>query len=173
MANTHPVRGVLAGVAGGLVAAWAMNQWSAGPGSAIADKLQSPEDKQKSEAAADPSGEDATMKAAEGLAAPVKGGPLTKEEKTKGGPMVHYTFGALMGGLYGGLAEYSPLVRSGFGTTFGSVLFIGGDLVAVPAFGLSKPIDEFPATSYAGPFTAHLVYGATTELMRRVFRAIL
>lgn len=173
MANTHPVRGVLAGAAGGLVAAWAMNQWSAGPGAAIADKLQSPEDKQKSAAAADPEGEDATMKAADGLATPVKGAPLTKDEKIKGGPMVHYTFGALVGGLYGGLAEYSPLVRSGFGTTFGSLLFVGGDLVAVPAFGLSKSLEASPATSYAGPFTAHLVYGATTELMRRIFRAIL
>lgn len=173
MAGKHPVRGVLAGVAGGLLAAWAMNQWGAGPGKAITDKLESEQDKQKAKAAADPSGEDATMKAADGLASPIKGAPLTKDEKARGGPIVHYTFGAVMGGIYGGLAEYSPLVRSGFGTSFGAALYVGGDLVAVPAFGLAKQLDAFPVTSYAGAFTSHLVYGATTELVRRIVRGIL
>ena len=171
-AEKHPVRGILAGVAGGLVAAWAMNQWSAGPGTALTKKLLT-EDEQ-GQMAAQSDGEDATMKAADGLSAPAKGGQhLTSEEKAKGGPIVHYTFAALVGGLYGGLAEYSTLVRSGFGTTFGTVLFVGGDLVAVPAFGLSESLDKYPAGSYAGPFTSHLVYGATTELMRRIVRAIL
>ncbi len=174
MAQTHPVRGILAGVAGGLVAAWAMNQWSAGPGTAITDQLESPQDKERAKAAQGDDEQDATMKAADGLATPVRGGAhLTYEQRQKGGPIVHYTYGALVGGLYGGLAEYSTLVRSGLGATFGTVLFVGGDLVAVPAFGLSKPLNEFPATSYAGPFTSHLVYGMTTELMRRIFRSLL
>lgn len=173
MAEKHPVRGILAGVAGGLVAAWVMNEWSTGPGKTLTDKLMSPEDKQK--LADMPSdGEDATMKAADGLATPVKGGQhLSTEEKQKGGPIVHYSYAAIVGGLYGGLAEYSKLVRSGFGTTYGSALFVGGDLVAVPAFGLSDSLDKAPVSSYAGPFTSHLVYGATTELVRRIVRAIL
>jgi len=78
-----------------------------------------------------------------------------------------------MGGLYGGLAEYSRSVRTGFGTAFGSVLFAGADLVAVPAFKLSPPLSESSPKSLANPYTAHLVYGATTELMRRVLRAVL
>ncbi len=173
MAEKHIIRGILAGVAGGLVASWAMSQWSAGPGKAIKDKLESPEDKEREKAAQGDDG-DATMKAADGLATPARGGAhLTYEQKSKGGSIVHYTYGALVGGLYGGLAEYSSLVRSGFGTTYGSALFIGGDLVAVPAFELSKPLESFPLASFAGPFTAHLVYGATTELVRRVVRRIL
>ena len=172
MAEKHPVRGVLAGVAGGLAAAWMMNQWSTGPGAALTKRLETPEEQEQVKAQSD--GEDATMKAADGLATPARGGAhLSTEEKQKGGPVVHYTYGALMGGLYGGLAEYSSLVRSGFGTTYGSALFIGGDLVAVPAFGLSKPLEASPAASYAGPFTSHLVYGMTMELVRRIVRTIL
>lgn len=172
MAEKHPVRGILAGVAGGLVAAWAMNAWTEGPGNALTDKLETPQDKQQLKSTSD--GEDATMKAADAIASTFNNGQhLSKEQKAAGGPVVHYTFAALMGGLYGGLAEYLPLVRSGFGTTFGSALFVGGDLVAVPALGLSKPLEEYPASSYAGPFTSHLVYGMTTELVRRIARAIL
>lgn len=172
MADKHPVRGILAGVAGGLAAAWVMNQWSTGPGAALVQKLESPEDQERVKSQSD--GEDATMKAADGLATPVRGGQhLSPEEKQKGGPIVHYTLGAIMGGIYGGLAEYSSLVRSGFGTTYGSALFVGGDLVAVPAFGLSKPLEAYPASSYAGPFTSHLVYGMTVELVRRAVRVIL
>ena len=88
-------------------------------------------------------------------------------------PIVHYTFAVLMGGLYGGLAEYSGMVRSGFGTTFGTALFAAGDLLAVPALGLSKPLSDFPASSFANPLSAHMVYGATTELVRRLLRPLL
>jgi len=118
--------------------------------------------------------QDATMKAADALVATATGGRhLSMEEKQKGGPVVHYAFGALMGGLYGGLAEYSSTVKSGFGTAFGGALFAGADLVAVPALKLSAPPSEWPASSLANPLAAHLVYGATTELLRRVLRAVL
>ena len=168
----HAVRGVLAGVAGGLVASWVMNQWSTGPGAALSKELETPEEQKQLSEGSD--GEDATMKAADKITAAAKGGQhLTHEQRATGGPIVHYTFGALMGGLYGGLSEYSPIVRSGFGMTFGSLLFAGGDLLTVPALGLSKPLAEYPPSSYANPFTAHLVYGATTELVRRLVRPLL
>ena len=168
----HPVRGVLAGVAGGLVAAWVMNVWSVGPGAALNAQLETPEEQKQLSEGSD--GEDATMKAADKIVAAVDGGQhLTHEQRATGGPIVHYTFAALMGGLYGGLAEYIPLVRAGFGTTFGTALFAGGDLLAVPALGLSKPLSDYPPASYANPFTSHLVYGATTELVRRLVRPLL
>ncbi len=78
-----------------------------------------------------------------------------------------------MGGVYGGLAEYAEVVTSGFGTSFGAALFGGGDLVAVPVFNLSGPPTEYPAASYASPFAAHIVYGVTTELVRRAVRRLL
>lgn len=169
MIKKHPVRGVLAGVAGGLVAAWAMNVWSEGPGVSLTEQLETPEEQKA--AAAQSDGEDATMKAADALNAQATGGQhLTHDERAADGPKVHYAFGAIMGGLYGGLAEYAPFVRSGFGTVYGSALFAGGDLLAVPALGLSKPLSAYPPASYASPFASHLVYGATTELVRRMVR---
>ncbi|MGI4828710.1 MAG: hypothetical protein ACRYFU_11050 [Janthinobacterium lividum] len=169
MAEKHPVRGVLAGVAGGLVAAWVMNLWSEGPGSALNQKLETPQDKEQLKKQSD--GEDATMKTADKLATTAQDGQhLTHEQREQGGPIVHYSYAALVGGLYGGLAEYSKLVRSGFGTTYASALFVGGDLVAVPALHLSAPLSETPAASLAGPYTGHLVYGITTELVRRLVR---
>lgn len=172
MAEQHPVRGVLAGIAGGLVAGWLMNQWSEGPGSALNKQLETPAEQEQVKRQSD--GADATMKTADALASKVNDGQhLTKEQQAEGGPMVHYTYSALVGGLYGGLAEYAPLVRSGFGTVYGTALFVGGDLIAVPALGFSKPLSDYPASSYAGPLTSHLVYGLSTELFRRIFRAIL
>ena len=173
----HPVRGILAGAIGGLVAAWVMNQFITGAGPKLQQAIQSDEEnqqqaKQKEQQEKDPQ-PDATMKTADAIVNVVTGGEhLSWEGEQKGGPIVHYTFGALMGGLYGVLAEYSPLVHSGFGTTFGSLLFAGADLVAVPALNLSGSPKDAPASSYATPLAAHLVYGATTELVRRIVRQI-
>ena len=174
----HPVRGILAGAAGGLVAAWVMNQFITGAGPRLQQAIQSDEEnkesqKQQEQQKDDPQ-PDATMKTADAIVNKVTGGEhLTWEGEQRGGPIVHYTFGALMGALYGGLAEYSPAVRSGFGITFGSLLFAGGDLLAVPALGLSGSPKDSPATSYATPFAAHIVYGATTELVRRIVRRLI
>jgi len=174
------MRGMLAGVGAGLAASWAMNLFMAGPGEKLQEVLETEEDRYQERLRAweqERSGEpkqDATMKAADAITAAVTGGQhLSMDEQQAGGSMVHYAFGALMGGLYGGLAEYSRSVRTGFGTAFGSVLFAGADLVAVPAFKLSPPLSESSPKSLANPYTAHLVYGATTELMRRVLRAVL
>lgn len=176
----HLLRGVLAGVAAGLAASWAMNVFMAGPGEKLHEALETEEERRREQQDAleqKQSGEpkqDATMKAADAITAAVTGGQhLSLEEQQIGGPVVHYGFGALMGGLYGGLAEYSCAVQKGFGTAFGSVLFAGADLVAVPAFKLSPPLSESSPKSLANPFAAHLVYGATTELLRRLFRAVL
>ena len=176
-ASKHPIRGILAGVAGGLAAAWVMNEFIAGAGPSLQHAVQSDQEnrqqQEQQEKSKDQPQEDATMKTADALVNTVTGGQhLSWEEKQKGGPIVHYSFGALMGGLYGGLAEYSPAVRSGFGTVFGSLLFTGGDLLAVPALHLSGSPKDASATSYATPFAAHLVYGATTELVRRIVRLI-
>ena len=176
----HPVRGVLAGAVGGLVAAWVMNEFVAGPGVQLQKAIQSDEEnrqQQQQERAREQSGEpqiDATMKTADAIVNTATGGRhLSLEEKQKDGPIVHYAFGAIMGGIYGGLAEYSPLVRSGFGTSFGSVLFATADLIAVPALHLSGSSADAPASSYAVPYAAHVVYGVTTELVRRFVRLIL
>lgn len=172
MAGKHLVRGVLAGVAGGLAASWLMNEFSGTLGQKLSDAVETPEEKQKIESQSD--GEDATMKVADRVAATVTGGQhLTHEQREIGGPIVHYSFGAMMGGLYGALAEYCDATKAGFGTTFGGILFATADLLGVPAMKLGPWPTEAPVSALANPLASHLVYGATTELVRRAVREIL
>jgi hypothetical protein len=185
--GTHLVRGLLAGVAGGLVASWMMNVFMEGAGPKITEAVESMSTEKQGQAGEKREGqsgqdkdeedapqEDATMKTADAVVSTVTGGRhLSFEQKKKGGPVVHYAFGALMGGLYGALAEYSSGVRAGFGTAFGGALFAGADLVAVPALKLSGSPADAPPSSLATPLAAHLVYGMTTEGVRRLLRAAL
>lgn len=177
-AQPHVIRGILAGAAGGLAAAWVMNQFMAGPGKKLKQAVQSDEQNWKDQMeefeASDAPKEDATMKAADKIVNVVTGGQhLSQEQKEKAGPVVHYAFGALMGGVYGGIAEYSPSITAGLGTTFGGTLFGGADLVAVPALKLSSAPGNALSRALVSPFAAHLVYGATTEIVRRLVRAVL
>ncbi|HEX3941202.1 MAG TPA: hypothetical protein VHX11_06955 [Acidobacteriaceae bacterium] len=169
-------RGVIAGVAGGLVAAWAMNEFMAGPGQALQQAVSGGGSESQTSSAKPSNAEpqdDATMKTADAIVSIATGGRhLTRAQKEKGGPIVHYAFGAIMGGLYGGLAEYFSGVTSGFGTTFGSALFGGADMLAVPVLNLSGS-GETSASSLASPFAAHLVYGVVTESVRRGVRLAL
>lgn len=175
MQNHHVLRGALAGTLGGLVASWVMNEFMSGIGSKLQHAVQTDEQNRTDEAMqhageGQPK-EDATMKAADMIVKEATGGQhLSWEEKKKAGPMVHYAFGALMGGLYGGLAELSPGVTGGIGTKFGTVLFAGADLFAVPALGLSQSSADQQASKLVSPFAAHLVFGVTTDLVRRLFR---
>ena len=169
----HLVRGILAGVAGGLAASWAQNRVMGGPRPprdprGTAHTEQQPSAKQSGES------EDATMKAADALLhAATRGRHLSWSGRETGGAVVHYSFGAVVGGLYGGLAEYSRSIRSGFGLNFGTLLFIGADIIGVPAVRLAPPITEQSPTSFVAPLAAHLVYAITTELVRRGVRTAL
>jgi putative membrane protein len=148
------VRGILAGMAGGLAATWVMNQFMAGPGQKPQHAAQSDEENREQQALSSEPRKDAT---------------LSRAEEENGGPIVHYAFGALVGGFYGALAEYSGTVTSGFGTTFGGALFRTTDSLAIPALNLASS----PSDQLASPFAAHIVYGATTEFVRRILRSLL
>lgn len=172
MAKKHLVRGVLAGVAGGLVASWAMNEFEATAGRKLSNAVETPADKRQ--LAAESDDQDATMRVADKVVETVTGGQhLTYAQRQIGGPIVHYTMGAVTGGVYGALAEYFPSVRAGFGTTFGVILFGTADVFGVSALGFDKWPDQYPLSSWASPLVAHLVYGSTTEFVRRVVRVIL
>ena len=181
--NKSVLRGMIAGAVGGLAASYAMNVFMAKAGPAVthvAQHLDGTAHQQPQESPAQTSGQDdepkidATMKTADAVVSAVTGGRhLSLEGKQVGGPIVHYAFGALMGAVYGVAAEYSTWARSGFGTAFASVLFTGADIVAVPALNLSGSSTDAPVSSLASPFSAHVVYGVTTEAVRRAVRAAL
>lgn len=173
--GSHLARGIVAGIAGGLVASWIMNEFMENLGPQIQKAMQR---EQPGAAESQPQNgekpDDATMKTADAVVSTVTGGRhLSREGKERGGPIVHYTFGALMGGVYGALAEELPVTTVGFGTGFGTALFAGADLVAVPALNLSGSSGDQPVSSLATPFAAHLVYGATTEAVRLLVRTLL
>lgn len=173
------LRGMAAGAAAGMFASWAMNVFMNGPGSQLQEALKTDEErrqehehKQRQQESSQLE-EDVTMKIADKVTVAATGGQhLSMEGERKGGPIVHYAFGTLAGAVYGGMAEYSSAVRAGFGTAFGAALFLGADVVAVPALHLSSPPGEYPLKSLANPLVAHLVYGTATELARKVLRAL-
>jgi len=98
---------------------------------------------------------------------------LSESEKKVAGPAVHYAYGTLVGGLYGGLAELVPVVGAAFGMPYGIALWLLGDEVAVPALELGPPPTQVPPDKHADFLAAHLVYGITLDVTRRVMRHVL
>lgn len=92
------------------------------------------------------------------------GKTLDKEQKKTAGHVVHYAFGTLMGVVYGVSAELVPEATTGAGTAFGTLLYLGADEVAVPAFQLSPA--NSPASDRLQHWAAHVVYGGSLELVR-------
>ena len=170
----HPIaKGVLAGSIGGLAGAWAMNEFlaiSQGVHKAWKRSAHQPE-KPKSQGASQE--DDATMKTADALANLFTHRHLTHEQKKKAGPIVHYAYGAVMGAVYGAIAEVAPVTAKGIGTAFGAAVWLGGDEIGVPALGLSKAPSAYPARVHINGLATHLVYGATLDLVRRGVRALL
>jgi len=160
-------RGILIGLAAGLAGAWAMNQFWA-----IEAKFNPPqpssdggeESRQKN---------NPTVKVAEAIMHAMMGRDLKQNEKSRAGAIVHYAFGAAMGGAYGGLAELTPAATLDFGAAFGSTLWLVADELTVPTLGLSASARDYPLSAHISGLGAHLVYGITTESVRRALRAAL
>jgi putative membrane protein len=170
----HLASGIVAGIAGGLAASWVMNEFMEKMGPPLQKVVEGDRPSKQRRQDGGEKSDDATMKTADAVVSTVTGGRhLSHEGKEKSGPIVHYAFGALMGGIYGVVVEGVPDMRFGFGTGFGAALFAGADLVAVPAFHLSGSPADAPVTSLATPFAAHLVYGAVTESVRWLVRVLL
>jgi putative membrane protein len=84
------------------------------------------------------------------------------------GTAAHYAFGAAVGGCYGLLAERMPLLRTGFGTVYGSTVWLAADEGMMPALGWSKRPDELTPAVHLYSLVGHWVYGATLESVRRL-----
>ena len=179
-------KGLVAGVIGGLIASWTMNQfqalWSRKAAgverSHGAQSLQqgSPRDTPHRKGKARGSGEepdDATERVSSAISEGVFGQALTKSEKEVAGAAVHYAFGTTTGGLYGAAAELVPGITTGAGLPFGVAVWLAADEAVLPALGLSKPATEYPLSTHAYALASHLVYGLTTEIVRRAVRGAL
>lgn len=172
-------KGLVAGLAGGLVASWTMNQFQAA-WTRIQEGSEKPHGAQSMQPADGSKGDqdtkeqdDATVKAAKIISREVLGHELQKSEKKPAGAAVHYAFGTVSGGLYGALAEVTPQVTAGAGVPFGAAFWLLADEISVPLLGLSKGPTEYPVSTHAYALASHLVYGATAELSRRAIRHVL
>lgn len=167
----RPWKGAFAGLVGGFAASWVMGQFqNAVPAEAFAELLG--EDTDSGGGSGDDE-EPATVEAAEGVSEGVFDHRLTKAEKKKAGPAMHYGLGTAAGAAYGAAAELWPTAASGFGLPFGTAFWLGADEVAVPTLGLSKPPTEQPASTHLYALASHLVYGLTTDVLRRGIRRLL
>ncbi len=159
-------KGLLAGAVAGLAATWVMTQfqngWNKVRGQSQSSNSTSGQDQQQSE--------DATMKTAGAIAGTIFRTDLSHERKQKLSPFVHYGFGTLMGAIYGGMHERFENMSLGWGSAFGSVLFLGADETAIPLLGLGPGPTETPLSTHLYAWASHLVYGATLESLRRPVR---
>ncbi len=157
-------KGALSGAVAGLLASWTMNRFQAG---LTRIQHQQSGETQQSES------EDATMKAANLVSGKVLHRELSKEEKKEAAPYIHYGFGTIMGALYGIMAEEFPAATSGFGTAYATGVFLVADEGVVTALGLGAKPREVPLSTHAKALASHLVYGVSTESVRRGVRAAL
>jgi uncharacterized membrane protein YagU involved in acid resistance len=165
-------RGMLAGALGGLAGAWMMNRfWELQ--SKYQQQRQSPAEPQREQQGQNNRARDnPTVKVAEAISTTLLRHPLDSNKKQPAGTAVHYAFGAVVGSVYGALSELSPLVTRGFGTSYASFVWLGGDEIAVPALKLSPPLAESSLSQNLNGLAAHLLFGLTSEAVRRTARAV-
>jgi hypothetical protein len=179
-------KGVVAGVAGGLAGSLVMNQFQALWGKLMANEerphgaqsLQqgSPEHgigRELAERGVDDPDDNAAVRTGNALSEFVFDHHLTKSEKEKAGAIAHYAMGVTSGAIYGAVAEMVPATTVAEGLPFGAAVWLIADEGIVPAAGLSRDSSEYPSSIHAYAFTSHLVYGLTTEIVRRAIRRAL
>lgn len=162
MKRRHPGRGFAAGLLAGLLASCVMNGFQTLWGALAPPPRRRP-------ARGEPE-EDTTVRTASALSRALLRRPLTEREKRIAGPLVHYSFGTLVGGLYGAAAERAPSVTAGAGLPFGAAFWLVADETAVPLLRLSGPPNRYPLSVHVYALASHLVFGWTAEALRRQLR---
>lgn len=190
MAMTKAWKGCAAGIAGGLAATVVMTGFQSVWNAAMPKQNGSSDSRQDSESSSSKSNgqnretnqaqnaenENPTAEVAHKVAG-ATGRELSPEGKKKGGMVVHYAFGTLMGALYGMALEFAPrnYRRHGIGSglLMGTALFAGADELALPALGLTGSPTETPASAHVYGLVSHLVYGATAGAVTRRLRKVM
>jgi putative membrane protein len=173
--NRDELKGGVAGFLGGLAGTWAMTEYQAF-WSRVVHGYESPsaagrhdarEWQERSEG-----GDNANELAADAVARATLDRPLGRNEMQVAAPLMHYAFGAGVSAAYGVFAERAAWATAGTGAGFGTFVWAAADEAAVPMLGLSHP-GRHPADAHLQAFTAHLVFGITTELVRKAVRRAL
>lgn len=116
------------------------------------------------------------MAAAERIAALRSG----KDAEPSGPPQsnppdtMHWGFGVAVGAAYGAAAEYFPTTTDKHGVAFGLALQAFANEGSLPAIGLlTGSAPSVPTPSVANGITSHVVFGVTTEVVRKIVRKLL
>jgi uncharacterized membrane protein YagU involved in acid resistance len=160
------VKGAFAGLVGGIVGSLVMTGFQTLL-SSLSEEEKKPKKKNSEE------DEPANVKTAEAVSKNVFDHQLKKSEKEPAGVAVHYAMGATSGLIYGIASEIAPMTTVGLGVPFGAAVWLLADDIVVPALGLAKPAIEYPLSTHAYALSSHLVYGLTTDLVRRGVRNLL
>jgi uncharacterized membrane protein YagU involved in acid resistance len=164
-------KGIVAGAIGGLVGTWAMSEvqrgWTrvidGGVPESAGGKHDARDWQERSER------QNSNELAAQALGSFLIGRCLTREELRFAAPLMHYSFGAALGAVYGAYSERRRTHASGAG--FGTTVWLAADEIAMPLLGLSDATTRRPLEMHLQSLFAHLVFGAVTEMARRVIRA--
>jgi putative membrane protein len=163
--NHSLAKNVIAGAIGGLVAAWTMEYFQRALGRVSKELGGAPGG--GGQQYRNPQSEPATYKAADAVAETVTGEQVAREYKPAAGSLVHYAFGGALGAIYGAAATRRPDVTAWGGLPFGATVWLIADEIGVPLAGLGKTPTEYPLSNHMSTFATHLMYGATTECVRR------
>lgn len=153
---TKVLRGIVAGAIAGVVASFAMDRFQAAVTALTSDDDSGSEQSQP-----------ATETAADAIAQQVVGHDVADADKPVAGQAIHYALGVGLGIAYGIAAEFRPSLSAGYGTGFGVVTATLLDEAAVPAVGLGSAPWRTDLSTNLYSYASHLVFGATSELVRR------
>ena len=168
-------RQALAGLAGGLLGALAMNlfaravagtrngreaEGAAPGGDRVGRGMQPPQ-------AAGDAGDDAAVRMGTAAYRAVTGDEPAREARPWLGSAAHYGFGAGAGMCYALFGGRAPVIRAGFGTLYGTLVWALADEGIVPALGLSRGPRQLPAGVHLYSLCGHWVYGATLDAVVR------
>jgi hypothetical protein len=149
---------LLAGVAAGLAASLAMtlfqDAWS---------RLASPPTDAPS----------ATDEAADDISQELAGRKAQPKGRKSLSNVLHYSTGAVLGGVYGAASGIVPALTYGRGTLFAAATWLTGDEIAVPALGLGPTPDKTDPKVHAFGFASHLIFGLTLDLVRRQLNGLI
>jgi putative membrane protein len=173
------VRGAAAGFIGGAIAAYLMNRYQEIESRPVTVRREEQDRRDRGEETPAPAVQeqaadgDPKVQVAQHVSRKLFDHELSDVEKKAASPAVHYGYGAAVGALYGGLAEVVPMVGLGLGIPYATLLWAGGDEIALPALGLTESPTQIPPQKHASALAMHFVYGVSLDISRRILRRLL
>jgi hypothetical protein len=93
--------------------------------------------------------------------------------KAKLGQVVHWSYGVVMGSVYGATRPHADLPDLAAGLGYGTALWALGDELMVPILGLSEGPTAHDWVTHATGLGAHLAYGAATATATQALRRVM